>query len=115
MKTLYCWRCKKEVPMLDEHEWQDVYPHIAGGLEAVKAYRLEHGATLTEAKEHHFGQGALDRYFAITGYRETDVQELWHHQLARLGPCCTACGKPLRTPTANFCAECGAPKTRGNE
>lgn len=111
MKVLYCWRCKKDVPMLDEIEWDELYPHLIDHIETIKAYRQKHDATLEEAGVQHFEQGALDRYFAITGYRESDVWELWHHRLKEVGSPCTSCGKPLRTPHAKFCAECGAPKS----
>ena len=53
------------------------------------------------------GKAALDRYFAITGFRETNPNALWHHVLSLYGPPCEACGKPLRTPAANWCAACG--------
>jgi len=36
------------------------------------------------------------------------IKPVLHHEAARYGPDCTACGKPLRTPRAKFCAECGA-------
>jgi hypothetical protein len=24
VKVLYCWRCKMDIPMLEEHEWHEV-------------------------------------------------------------------------------------------
>ncbi|OWJ64791.1 hypothetical protein BWR60_23030 [Inquilinus limosus] len=97
--------------MLDEHEWAEVYPALSDPIRRIKDYRALHSASLAEAKRHISGTGALDRYFALTGYRETDPDALWHHRLSLFGPPCGACGKPLRTPRAKLCAECGAPTT----
>jgi hypothetical protein len=107
-KTAYCWRCKIEVPMLDEREWEQVYPRLSEGLRAIKEYRERNGATLVEAMEHFHGQGAIERYFEITGFRETNANAIWHHRLSLFGPRCAACGKLLRTPRAKLCAACGA-------
>jgi len=88
-KTAYCWRCNAELPMLDEQDWAQVLPH------------------LHEAKDRARGQGALTRYFEITGVRETNVNAIWHHRLSQFGPPCPSCGKLLRTPRAKLCAACG--------
>jgi hypothetical protein len=106
--NLYCWRCKADIPMLDEAEWQQILPSLMRGLIQIKEYRQRHGASLTEAKEKVYGAGALEKYFEITGYRETNINALWHHRLCMFGPPCSLCGKPLRTPRAKFCAACGA-------
>jgi hypothetical protein len=92
-KTAYCWRCKLAVPMLDEQEWEQVLPHLES--------RLRSGL------RDVYGQGALTRYFEITGFRETNVNAIWHHRLSQFGPPCPSCGKLLRTPRAKLCAECG--------
>lgn len=109
-KVQYCWRCKRDIPMLDEGEWSQVLPRLHDGIREIQRYRMEHNVSLNEAKDHCYGQGALDRYFEMTGYRETNVDALWHHRASAFGPPCHACGKPLRTPRASFCAECGEPR-----
>ncbi|HVA11930.1 MAG TPA: hypothetical protein VNF99_01655 [Stellaceae bacterium] len=111
-KALYCWRCKKEIPMLEEHEWQEVLPALSQGVQHIKDYRTRTGASLIEAKEQAFGTGALKRYYELTGYLETNPNALWHHRLELFGPPCAACGRPLRTPRAKMCAECGAPRSK---
>src|SRR5262249_20731069 len=103
-KLLYCWRCHMEIPMLEEHEWEQVLPDLR--LESVRQYRQTHGVSFQEAKEH-YGEAALERYYQITGFRETNINALWHHRLSLFGPPCRACGKPLRTPRAKLCAACG--------
>jgi hypothetical protein len=108
-KVLYCWRCRADVPMLDEHEWRQVLPELTIGLRQIKHYRQAHEATLEEAKNETYGRGALARYRDITGFHETDPEVIWHHRLSLYGSPCEDCGKPLRTPRARMCAACGAP------
>lgn len=91
-RTLYCWRCKMDIPMLDEREWEEVGPLLRIRPDDVGARR----------------QSALDRYHAITGFRETEPNAIFHHRIRLYGPPCEACGKPLRTPNATWCAVCGA-------
>lgn len=46
-KTLYCWRCKADMPMLTEEEWQVVNP--LGYIAQIKQYREETQCSLSEA------------------------------------------------------------------
>jgi hypothetical protein len=87
-ELLYCWRCKMEIPMLDDDEWVEVVSHFTDGRD-VKG---------------------LARYYQITGFRETNPAAIGHHRLSLFGPPCPSCGKPLRTPRAKWCAACGAPR-----
>ena len=48
----------------------------------------------------------LREYERITGFRETNPMAIYHHLVWIYGPPCAACGKPLRTPRAKFCAAC---------
>jgi hypothetical protein len=106
-KLLYCWRCKMDVPMLDEVEWEQVLPNLTGAVDEIKRYRDAQGVTLAKAKDQVYGKGALDKYYQITGFRETNVNAIWHHRISNFGPPCAMCGRSLRTPRAKFCAECG--------
>ena len=93
--------------MLTEAEWAQVEPLLANPVTQIKQYRQDHGCSLAEA-QRHYGEDALALYEAITGFRETNASALWHHRLSLFGPPCHACGLPLRTPQANWCAACGA-------
>ena len=53
-------------------------------------------------------QEALDLYFRLTGFRETNINAVYHHMLDQYGPPCANCGKPLRTHKARWCPACGA-------
>lgn len=111
-RTLYCWRCKIDVPMLTEDEWQIVRP--IGYIEQIKRYREETGCTLAEARERGLGYQTLAAYERVTGYKETDPNAILHHRLSMYGPPCHACGKPLRTPIARYCAVCNAARPEEN-
>jgi hypothetical protein len=94
--------------MLEQHEWEQVLPDLIKVVEQMQHHRAAHGVSLAEAKDAVSGAGALKRYFEITGHRETNIQALWHHRLSLFGPPCSVCDKPLRTPRAKMCAECGS-------
>ena len=98
MKLLWCWRCKMDVPMLDEDEYQ-----LVTGKHGPKS-----GGNLAEKIESFHGP-VLREYERITGFHETNGNAVYHHRLSLYGPPCSACGKPLRTPQAKFCAACGQP------
>lgn len=105
-QNLYCWRCDRELPMLDEDEWAQLEPLLANPIDRIKSYREVHGVGLGEAHEHAFDE-ALAFYNTLTGFNETNGLALWHHRLSLYGPPCAHCGKPLRTPRARLCAACG--------
>jgi hypothetical protein len=50
----------------------------------------------------------LQRYFALTGFKETNANAVFHHVVTLYGAPCSNCGKPLRTPRAKWCAACGS-------
>jgi hypothetical protein len=106
-KKMYCWRCRVELPMLDASEWERVGPVLTNRVQAIKDYREKTGASLEEAVKGAPWE-ALAVYREITGYAETNINALWHHRIELYGPPCHACSKPLRTPVAKRCVECGA-------
>jgi hypothetical protein len=104
-----------DIPMLTEDEWERVAPHLANAVAQIKQYRDEHQCSLSEAHAKGFGQQALAAYEQITGFKETNPNALFHHRLSIYGPPCHACGKPLRTPQARYCAMCSAEKPAAAE
>jgi Sigma-70 factor, region 1.1 len=107
---LYCWRCKTEKYMLGISEWQKMEPLLNQMINNIKQHQENPDASTADAKGQGFAQKALDLYFQFTGVKEIDVGALWHHQFALFGPECHSCKKPIRTPAAKVCAECGAVK-----
>jgi hypothetical protein len=108
-KIYHCWRCKIPIPMLTDEEWEEIHPLIGFDIERMKNYRASTGASLKEAISAIHGQ-ALDRYFEITGFLETNINALEHHHLSIYGNECLFCRHLLRTPQASFCANCGMKK-----
>src|SRR5579884_138403 len=92
MRMLWCWRCRMEIPMLDEDEYRQVMSVRGSGT--------------GNLHERQFGP-VLREYERITGFHETNPNAVYHHLLSLYGPPCSNCGKPLRTPRARFCAACG--------
>jgi histone deacetylase complex regulatory component SIN3 len=97
MKNLWCWRCKLEIPMLDEEEFSY----------AQKLYReVIQNTKLTKDPKLRF-KPLLEYYHQLTRYEETEPDAIMHHRIALYGQTCEKCGKPYRTPMASFCAACG--------
>jgi CheY-like chemotaxis protein len=91
MKMLWCWRCKMEMPMLDDEEFEQVVSRSSAGDPF---------------------SGMLAEYERITGYGETNPNAIYHHRLSLYGPPCHSCEKPLRTPQAKLCGACMTPFPR---
>lgn len=106
----YCWRCKKQIPMLDESEWERLAPLLSNAVTEIRKYREQHGVSIAQARAEGYGREALEEYFSMTGHRETNPDALWRHRLIMYGPKCDCCGKLLRTARAKYCAACGAPR-----
>lgn len=109
MKLLYCWRCKQEIPMLDEDEWNIIAPLLTNMVQRIKNYREEHNCSLEDATLKA-GDEACQKYFELTGCKETNHLALYHHRVSIYGSPCKTCGKPLRTPNAKLCVACGSEK-----
>lgn len=95
MKNLWCWRCKMEVPMLNEDEYKI----------ASKLYRDAFSAKGKSRVERF--KPMLDFYNDLTGFNETEPNAIMHHRIAQYGPPCENCGKPYRTQKASLCPACG--------
>jgi hypothetical protein len=83
--------------MLLEPEWKIIAPRLHD------LYHVRHRKCPP--------QGDIDAVLALyrdlTGYVETKFSDIWHHRVIHYGRLCPWCGKPLRTPKAKLCAECG--------
>ena len=93
MKLLWCWRCKAELPMLDDEEFEQVT--------SLRDTRIK---PLLQQFQH-----VLQEYERITGLRETNQNAIYHHKLSLYGPPCSNCGKPLRSARAKLCGACMHP------
>jgi hypothetical protein len=65
-------------------------------------FSLIHKASLDDIFEP-----VREAYEEMTGFKNMHQNAIWHHKLSLLGPDGPNCGKPLRTPAAKLCPECG--------
>jgi hypothetical protein len=107
MKIMWCWRCKIEVPMLDEEEFKVIDELYWQGSSAVKEFRQKHNLPLENCSIEERFRPMCEKYKEMTGFTETNHLAIMHHRISIYGDDCQSCGKPLRTPQANFCAACG--------
>ncbi|WP_208752684.1 hypothetical protein [Corallococcus carmarthensis] len=82
--------------MLDEEEFEEVST----------LYRTVFHRSTERTMEAIFAP-VSQAYERLTGYAGCHPNTVMHHRIAQYGPPCTACGKPLRTPEARYCAACG--------
>jgi hypothetical protein len=109
VKLLWCWRCKAEVPMLDEEEFAEISCLHRDAIQATKKYREQRGVSLRDVPTAEYFRPMLNRYEQLTGRRDTNPKTILHHRLSLYGPPCKHCGKPLRTPKAKLCGSCMFP------
>lgn len=115
MQVMWCWRCGRDIPMLDPEEIELVWRAHDRGLalldaESIRRIYQEHAGDTEGLQnrlefERKYG-GMLQEYKRITGYHETNPMAIWHHRIGLYGPPCAHCGKPLRTPQAKRCGAC---------
>ncbi|MGD1850923.1 MAG: hypothetical protein ACFCBU_10045 [Cyanophyceae cyanobacterium] len=103
----YCWRCKVEVPLLNEDEWEEIGPLLKAGVIEIRNYRLRMNASLIEALERNQDLPVLIRHRELTGVDAVSFNSLWHHRRSDWGPVCPECNRLFRTPRAKLCAACG--------
>jgi len=106
MKIYYCWKCRRDMPFLDETEWAQVAPLYVADKEAIVEYRNENGTSLKDARTVVQGPAA-QKFEELTGFKGVHFDIIHHHRLSDWGPECPHCKHLLRTSEAKFCANCG--------
>lgn len=104
---MWCWRCKMEMPMLDENEYKLISQILSGAVTTAKQNRIENNLPVESLTIEEIFRPMRKKYKELTGFEETNHNAIMHHRISIYGEPCTNCGKPLRTPKANFCAACG--------
>ncbi|KAA9338388.1 zinc ribbon domain-containing protein [Hymenobacter busanensis] len=97
--------------MLEPDEFSLVMEAKQNGLAVVERERQRRQAPVPEQLEldrvaEHF-RAMLEMYRLLTGFEETNPNAVWHHATDQYGPPCPQCHKPLRTPEARYCPQCG--------
>ena len=100
-----------EIPMLDEAEYARVSEAYLCAFRSYQGQRpvlaAKFGPMDAPDIQARF-RPMLEMYTELTGFDETNPNAILHHRIALYGSPCIACGKPLRSPRARFCAACGA-------
>jgi hypothetical protein len=88
MELIWCFHCKKTVPMVDDREWETLWQGMR-----------------TSKGDEHIWQDL----YKLTGETPslTTRKRLLSHRRSHYGDPCPKCGRLFRTPRAKFCAECG--------
>jgi hypothetical protein len=97
------------MPMLDEQDYAEIAALYTTCAKSVKRYREATEASLKSTPLREIFAPMLNRYEALTGYKETNPNAIMHHRLALYGLPCLSCGRPLRTPQAKLCGNCMTP------
>jgi hypothetical protein len=109
MQQMWCWRCKREVPMLDEEEYAVIARLFNASTSSVKDFRRAHGTSLKDTPLQELYKPVCAEYERMTGVKESDHDEILKHRISLYGPPCKQCHKPLRTPKAKLCGACMHP------
>jgi hypothetical protein len=109
---LWCWRCKMEVPMLDEAEYAEVFRLYTDSIQQRKQLCREKSLPLGAMPLREMFKPVRTRYEEITGMTGCHENAIVHHRLSLYGDLCENCKKPLRTPKARLCGSCMFPVRR---
>jgi hypothetical protein len=103
MKTYYCWRCKKQMPLLDEDEWSEIQPFI----KSCYGNPMDKYDEIKWARRVQRQQDAVKKFEELTCAADVAFDVIEHHRLLQWGEECRQCGELLRTPKARYCCNCG--------
>lgn len=103
---LYCWRCRRDVPMQSDEEYAEVSSHAATWSTELRARMRARQVSRSEVFDDGWLPLMLQTYRRLTGVHETNINVVGHHVASIYGPPCRHCGKTLRTPQASFCFLC---------
>jgi hypothetical protein len=101
MQWLWCWRCKVEMPMLDEQEFAEIASLHRLGMQSIKQYREDTGVPLERVPLAKHFEAMLRRYEEITGHKETNPNAVAPSSFSVWSPM----RSPLRSPQAKSCVE----------
>lgn len=104
---MWCWRCRMDLPMLDEDEYAIVAKLYHDCMQATTEFRQQYNLPLAGCSIEERFRPVRQAYEQMTGMDEPNENAIMHHRISIYGPPCKKCNKPLRTPRANFCAACG--------
>jgi hypothetical protein len=107
MKMLWCWRCRQEMPMLDEEEYAEAFRLYGECMRGTNELREQWHVPLESASIRERFLPIRKWYEQLTGISDCHENAIMHHRLSSFGEPCRVCSKPLRSPRARLCAACG--------
>src|SRR5450631_4228629 len=93
MRIQGCWRCKAEVPMLDENEFASVAQLYKEAFQATKEFREQWGIPLEHASIDDRFRPVRLRYEQMTAVKDCHQNAIMHHRISLYGEPCESCGK----------------------
>ena len=112
MKLFWCWRCQRDMPMLDEVEFAPISRLYSECTDSTKKLRQEKGLTFEQTPIDAMFEPVRLEYERLTGFVNCHQDAVMHHRASLYGPPCHVCRKPLRTSKARHCASCGAQRAQ---
>lgn len=109
MQMMWCWRCKQEMPMLDEEEYAVIARLYNEATLAIKDVRRTDDLSLKDTPLHELYAPVRAQFERITGMTESNENAIMYHRISLYGPPCKRCHKPLRSPKAKVCGACMHP------
>ncbi len=100
MEIHYCWRCQKDMPFLDDSEYESLKPHLR--LPVMIDSRYCH----LDPKDI-IPNYAKKKFTEMTGFDIESWEVIFHHKRSDWGEPCRHCDHLLRSPRATYCANCG--------
>ena len=73
MENKYCWRCEKEVPFLNEDEFEQIRNLYSECIRLVKDHRKKTGTTLQETPLNAIFDPVRKAYEKMTGYEKSEL------------------------------------------
>jgi hypothetical protein len=109
MRVIYCYRCKSDVPGLDDAEDAELRALWKSCCEMEREHTGDLNAwkVIGVARTSPNFAPVRDRYRQITGQDMATKCMDFFHRLSAMGSPCPNCGVALRTPKAQICLACG--------
>jgi hypothetical protein len=102
MKMLWCWRCKAEMPMLDEDEYGEIARLYKEAMSATKEFRQLCGISLEGASIEQRFQPVRTHYERLTGMKECHENAILHHRRSLYGHHVHIVESPFEAPRLSF-------------
>lgn len=105
MRIGYCYTCKREVAMVEDHEWQPIARLYRRCREDVAVHMQRHGVRFEQCPVDALFAPVTEAWLDLTG-EQVDPLHIPAHRAPTLGPTCPRCRAAV-SPAASSCPLCG--------